>query len=411
MNDSIEPEHAMSSPQIFDLPIFDSHYKADPHTTLRGMNTKGEPLLRVRLPSGVLAWLITDYDLARAVLADARFSKQSPRQAQKTLGEESHPVFDHMLQLDPPEHTRLRALVARIFVSQHIKAHSDHIQTRCDQLIDSLTARNEIELVSQFAVPLALSTICYLIGIPESESGQVQHWAERLVKAEFEDPRLFSVIGKESQDYLESLLASPALLSDATVLSQLTLAIQSGDMSRNELFAMVFLLLNAGYETSANFIANAVFALLRSPGTNWSALCSNPSRVPGALEELLRTESPLEMASPRYAGSSVEIAGTHIPRGDLIFVALAAANRDKAHFKEPDDLDITRPNAHRHLAFGHGVHFCLGAQLARLQGQIALHSLTLRLPRLALDLGKEASVWQPGLIMRGLSHLHLIHRC
>ena len=407
MNDSLESVASVFGGEP-ELPIFDPLYKADPLTTLRRLQTEGERVLRVRLPSGVLAWLVTDYEMARTVLADPRFSKHSPQQAHGSGGEHSHPVFHHMLQMDPPEHTRLRALVARNFVPQQMKAHVARIQSICDQLVEALAVRNKIELVAEFAVPLALAAICSIIGIPQSDAWYVQRWTNLLVKADFEDPSQFSLIGEEIHGYFERLLDSRTLRDD-TVFGQLAFRVGTGEISRNELFAMAFLLLNAGYETSANFIGNGVFALLRTGRAQWSALCSDPSLVAGAVEELLRFESPLEMATPRFAASAIELAGIRIAKGDMVFAVLAAANRDAAQFFDPDTLDIARPNGPRHLAFGHGIHFCLGAQLARLQGQIALRALTRRLPTLTLDGEKEPPVWQLGLIMRGVSHLHLAH--
>jgi cytochrome P450 len=391
----------------FCLPIFDGDYKANPYPTLRNISDSSHGVARVTLPSGLAAWIITRHELATMVLNDRRFRKSLPATSSSTQPS-IHPIFQHMLGSDPPEHTRLRARVSREFVSRQIGEQRGFVETSCNALIARLVRQQEIELVADFAVPAALATICAVIGLPQGDAATLQRWSERLLQADFDNPQLFPVIGDEIHDYLDRLLERTDGVRPASLFSRLARQVADGALSRNEMFAMIFLLVSAGYETSANLISASVLTLLEHP-EHWSAICAQPTLAAAAVDELLRFASPLEMSTPRLASTDVNIAGTLIREGDTVFVALGAANRDCSLFDEPDKFDIARANAKEHVAFGHGIHFCLGAQLARLQAEIAIGLLATHLPGLCLHGAKQPPRWLPGLVMRGLAHLHLIN--
>jgi vitamin D3 1,25-hydroxylase len=352
---------------------------------------------RISLPSGALAWVVSDCRLARKVLNDPRFSKQ-----RACASESTHYLYRHMLTRDPPEHTRLRALVSGFFLPARIQQLRARIQADCSELLAGLRGRTE--LVSQFARPLALRTICTLTGVPREEAGRIEDWSQRLVRADFEDANQFPVIAGEMCARFEQLLGCAP---PDSVFTHLADAVAEGILEQREMFSMIFLLLNAGYETSASLISGGILSLLRNR-PQWTAICADPSLAPRAVEELLRFESPLQMSTPRFATADVELAGQTIAAGEMIFAALGAANRDAGLFPQPDRLDITRENAGQHIAFGHGVHFCLGAPLARIEGEIAIAAFAQRFPTARCDDSAGEPLWDPGFVLRGLSALHLL---
>jgi cytochrome P450 len=382
---------------IVELPIFDAAYRADPQAALRAIAPPDRPLRRVRLPSGAIVWILTDYDLGRALLADRRYLKRTPAS--------SHFIFRHMLFCDPPEHTRLRAFVAAFFLKTRMEECRRDIRATCDQLIGALRGRAEADLVAEFAKPLSLKTICSIAGIPAEGEPLVRRWSELLVEADLGDGSMFPRIAEDMCSYFEELLARVAA-PDGSIFSRLATDVLNGALTKEEMFAMIFLLLNAGYETSASLIGSGVLALLRHPA-QWSALCADPSLAGRAVEELLRFESPLQMTTPRFASEDITVAGCEIKRGDLVFVALCAANRDVARFEDPDALDVTRRNANQHLSFGCGVHYCIGAHLAQIEVEVGIAAFAAAFPQARYDESKGPPGWDRGFVVRGLSELRL----
>ena len=357
---------------------------------------------RTKLPSGACAWVVDDCQLARKALNDPRFSKRRPRDDGST-----HFLYRHMLTLDPPEHTRLRSFVSPFFLPGRIRQLRPQIQSDCDALLDGLGSR--VNFVAAFARPLALCSICRLTGIPCEDAPRIDSWAQRLVQADFEDSSQFPVIAGEVCAYLDELLDRARPSPDGPLFAHLADVVARGELDRQEMFSMTFLLLNAGFETSANLVAAGVLSLLeRRP--QWEAVCADPAVAALAVEELLRFESPLQMSTPRYALEDVILDGQTIGAGEMIFAALGAANRDAAQFTDPDRLDITRENACRHVAFGHGAHFCLGAPLARLEAEIAISSFARAFPEARYDNAMGPPLWDRGFVLRGLAALHLVLR-
>jgi cytochrome P450 len=373
----------------------------------------------VTLADGHDAWLVVRYDEARAALNDPRFSKDM-RAALATNTEVvaeglPGPVFArHMLNVDPPDHTRLRRLVATAFTSGRIDALRPRVQTIVDDLLDEIAAMgpdSKVDLVAAFAFPLPFTVICQLLGVPESDQASLGRELTTLlspVSTPAEYPR-----AKAASDAVVAMLGALVDTKQHAPGDDLVtglLAAREGEerLTQQELLSTIFQLIVAGHDTTTSLIGNSVVSLLRNP-EQLALLCADPDRITAAVEEFLRYDAPVPHSTFRYATESVEIAGVTIPAGAQVIISLAAANRDGERYADPDTLDIERPFV-RHLAFGHGIHFCLGAALARLEGQLALSSLLHRFPQIRLAVRPEELHWGhgDGLVLRGLSELPVI---
>jgi cytochrome P450 len=383
-----------------DLPILDPAYKADPYRLYARWRRQGRVVVPIRLPTGVEAWLVTGFAEARALLADPRLSKCAPRAAP----DQPHALYRHLLSVDPPEHTRLRAIIAREFSPRRIERLRPRIRALAGELLDAATVDGRADLMAAYAVPLPLRVICELVGVPAADVARVHRWSVELADEDEADGRRVWDVAQELQDYLDGLASAKQRVPDDSLLSALAAAQLRDELSGREVASMAFLLLMAGHETTAHLVGNSVVALLRNR-SQWDALVADPALAKDAVEELLRIDSPLEVSTARYATTEIAIAGVRIQPRDMVFIGLAAANRDPGHFVDPDRLDIGRRPVANHLAFGHGVHYCAGAALARAEGEVALVELARRFPRLALAVPAERLEWAPGLIMRGLTRL------
>jgi cytochrome P450 len=317
----------------------------------------------------------------------------------------ARPLERNMLDVDEPDHRRLRNLVQKAFTPRRVEALAGRVQGLADGFLDAARPRGRMDLVGDYALPLPLSVICELLGIPGGDRPRFRRWARRILRRQttlntlLAAPAVWSMLR-----YLRALFRERSARPADDLVTALVQAREGDDsLSEDELLAMVFILLIAGHETTVNLIASGTLALLENPA-QLELLRREPARAATAVEELLRYTSPVETATERYAREDITVAGVKIPRGEMVLAALASANRDAAHFERPDALDISRaPN--RHLAFGHGIHFCLGAPLARLEGQIALLTLLRRMPALRLAVPKEKLRWRPLLALRGLEAL------
>lgn len=350
-------------------------------------------------------WLVTRYDDVLTVLKDERFSNEY-------LGKRLWlPGFVRSLtrfltNLDPPDHTRLRTLVHKAFTPRLVERLRERIQHVCDELLEAAAANGRLDLVRGYAMPLPLTIIADLLGIPTQDRLKFHSWSNSLIAA-------FSGIGDTlralpnfwlSRRYLRKLFAERRAHPQDDLVTALVQAEEAGDkLSEGELLAMVGMLVFAGHETTVNLIASGALALLQHPQQR-DGLLQNPALAGSAIEELLRYTSPADFSTPRVTREEVTIGSVTIARGEVVLAVLASANHDEAQFPDPETLDITRePN--RHLAFGVGVHFCLGAPLARLEGQIALTTLFRRFPNLRLAEPPESLRWRKGLFLRGLEEL------
>jgi cytochrome P450 len=314
----------------------------------------------------------------------------------------------HMLAIDPPEHTRLRRLVSAAFTRRSVDELAPRIERICADLLDAmakkLDADGEVDLIDAYAAPLPITVICELLGVPRESHADVRGWAGPLLAGRFVGYEVFSRAAGEFVDFLHALLADKRRQPAGDLLSALIEVRDGGDrLSEDELTSMVHLLLLAGHETTVNLIANGMNALLAHPD-RLALLRSEPDRLPAAVEELLRFDSPAQVSIPAITAEPIEVAGQRIPARENVVIALLAVNRDPARFADPEVLDLSRDDG-GHLAFGHGIHHCLGAPLARLEARIALGALLDRFGDLALAVPPDSLERLPSLIINRLAVL------
>jgi cytochrome P450 len=369
------------------------------------------PVHRINTPNGQVGWLITGYEAARAALADPRIAKGKEGHslyAERLPSDLTDAINRHMLALNPPDHSRLRRLVSAAFTRRRSELLAPRIQELTDDLLTPLTGRDgPIDLIEEFAYPLPIAVICELLGIPVADRGRFRGWTGPLVMGRMAGFETYAAALAGLVGYLRELLAEKRANPADDLLSALIAVRDSADrLTENELTSMVFLLLIAGHETTVNLIANGTRALLGNPD-QLALLRAEPARMEAAVEELLRYDSPLQSAIPAAAVADVEVDGVRIAAGELVIISLLAANRDPARLPGADRLDLSRPDP-SHLAFGHGIHHCLGAPLARLEGRIALGSLIERFPRLRLAVPAADLARAPGVLMNGLVELPVL---
>jgi cytochrome P450 len=377
------------------------------------------PVHAVTLADGHGAWLVLGYAEARTALNDPRLSKDM-RAALEGDGEvvaEGLPgpaLARHMLAVDPPDHTRLRRLTAAAFSVSRIDGLRPHVQTIVDGLLDTIAESEPdrpVDLVETFAVPFPFAVISELLGIAPDDREPLRR-ALRVLLSPIGSPEEHTRARAASDTVVELLAGLVASKRDAPgddLTSALVVA-RDGDerLDEQELLSTIFQLIVAGHDTTASLIGNAVVALLRNPG-QLAKLQAEPDLLPAAVEELLRFDAPAPHATFRFAREPVELGGVTIPAGAQVIVNLASANRDPSENPDPDVFDVTRTGLH-HLAFGHGIHFCLGARLARLEGEVALGTLVRRFPDLRLAVPDDDLHWLhgDGLVLRGLSELPVV---
>ena len=388
--------------------ISSPRFKADPFPFYARLRAEA-PVCRIRLSVVLSAWLVTRYDDVLMVLRDPRFSKNfTPKMW--WFPRPLRPLSRNILNLDPPDHTRLRALVNKVFTPRMVERLREGIQRSCDEILEAAAPARGMELVRRLAFPLPLNVIADLLGVPKGDRRQFESWSGRMASgtsgavADIVRALPYAFL---SLRYFRRLVALRRADPGDDLVSALVQAEEEGDkLSEDEVVGMVAILLIAGYETTAGLIANGTLALLQNPGQR-ERLYEEPSLAEPMVEELLRYTSPADVAVPRIALEDVTIAGVTIRRGDVVLPAIISANRDQAQFPDPDALDLARtPN--KHLAFGMGPHFCIGAPLARLEGAIALTSLFRRFPRLRLAAPAQTLPWRRALFFRGLEELPVV---
>lgn len=362
-------------------------------------------------------WLLTRYADGAAVLPDRRFAMIDPRDQrnlfslpidQEMLSSLQERLLRMMLFKNPPDHTRLRGLVSKAFTPRMIENLRLHIQEIVDELLAAVHEAGSMDLLADLAYPLPVIVIADLLGVPATDRFKFREWSRDLAPAI--DP-IMTPEGveranramRELEDYFRVLVAKRRAEPRDDLLSALIAASDQGDrLSEDELLANAILLLAAGHETTMNLIGNGTLALLRNPD-QWEKLRSDPSLISSAIEELLRYDSPVQMTG-RKASEDIAIGEKTIQEGSLVIVAVGAANRDPARFPNPDTLDIARSDS-AHLAFGGGMHYCLGAALARVEGQITIGSLGQKLPGLTLQ--SHEPEWRETITLRGLKALRV----
>jgi len=375
------------------------------YTALR----ESSPVLQVPMDGATgTAAVVTGYSQARAALADAALSKDATRFfAERPSGRSLHPALSEtMLNSDPPDHTRLRRLVTRAFTPATVDRLSPYISTLAEQLVDGWSPGQRVDLIEELAMPLPVTVICQLLGVPAADRDRVRHWSADLVATG--DSRRIDAASHELAHYMAELVEAKRNEPDQALLSALVAVRDSDDdrLAEQELISLALLLLIAGHETTTAAIGNAVLALLRHPD-QLALLRADPRRIVGAVDELLRYDSPVSIATWRWAPAPTRIGDARVPAGNPVFVSPGAANRDPDRFPDPDRLDLDR-NARSHLAFGHGIHRCLGAPLAQLEIQITLRVLLERFPGLRLAEPADRLPWRHSRLVRGLEALPVL---
>ncbi len=396
--------------------LFGWEFATDPYPAYAWLR-ENSPVHRTTLPSGVEAWLVTRYADAKQALADSRLSKDPVHHAGSDHakgrtgipGERKAELTTHLLNIDPPDHTRLRRLVSKAFTPRRVAEFAPRVQELADQLIDAFVAEGEADLIHDFAFPLPIYAICDLLGVPREDQDDFRDWAGMMIRHGGGPRGGVARSVKKMRGYLAELIHRKREEPGDDLISGLIRASDHGEhLTENEAAAMAFILLFAGFETTVNLIGNGTYALLRDPGQRArleaSLAAGDDALLATGIEELLRYDGPVEMATWRYATEPLTVGGQDVAAGDPVLVVLAAANRDPERFTDPDTLDLSRRD-NQHLGYGHGIHYCLGAPLARLEGQTALTTLLRRLPDLRLAAEATDLRWRGGLIMRGLRTL------
>ena len=358
--------------------------------------------------------VITRYDDAAMVLRDRRFGKNYVQNITKNYGPQivDEPAYASMsrtmLVLDPPDHTRLRGLVTKAFTARRVEAMRPQIAAVVDALLDRVAPQGGMDVIKDFAHHLPIIVICDMLGIPEAD--REQFFTSSKVNGRLVDPvpltpdeiAAANANTLETNAYFDSLFELRRREPQDDLTTQLVQAEEAGDrLTQEELRANVGLLFAAGHETTANLIGNGLLALHRNPD-QWQLLRENPALIPGAMEELLRYDSSVQMTG-RAVLEDVELRGVALPKGANIVCFLGAANRDPEVFADPDRLDVTRTRI-TPLSFGGGIHFCLGAQLARIEAQEAFAGLLRRVPDMVLP-EKDTPSWRRSFTLRGLNKL------
>ncbi|MFF8812619.1 cytochrome P450 family protein [Streptomyces pactum] len=397
------------------VPLLGRAYKRDPYPLYERLRAAG-PVHRVRFPSGVDAWLVTGHRAALETLSDPRLGKNHDlgndrwRARASIMPEPQHSRLQvHLLHQDPPRHTRLRRLVTDAFAPRRVAALRPRFQRIADALVDGMPPAGDahpVDLVRCFAARFPFLVLAEVIGLPPHLAARFRReWGKVVQPVGPRDPgrAAYEALLHGLEGYIAEVVAARRTGPADDLLGRLVAGCDAGELTAAERDSMIFQLLVAGQEPVTNQITTALLALFRNPGAV-ARLRAEPALRPRAVEELLRHDAAFELTTWRFLAEDGELHGTRVPAGDSVIVSLCAANRDPERFAAPDALDLDRA-VNPHLAFGHGVHYCPGAALARIELQIALGTLLDRLPGLRLAVPAERIEWIPAVLARGTDHL------
>jgi cytochrome P450 len=369
------------------------------------------PVHRIAGTDGRPAWLVTRYDDVRRAFADPRLSVDKRHAAPGNYsGFSLPPALDtNLLNMDPPDHTRVRRLVVKAFTPGRVEKLREPVRRVAGELLDAVEADGRADLLAAYAGQLPIIVICDLLGVPEEDRRDFRAWSDALITPDPARPQGAKEAVGAMLRFYTGLIAKKRAEPGDDLLSDLIRVrddeTEGGDdrLSEDELTSLAFLILLAGYENTVHLIANSVLSLLDHPDL-LEELREDPTRIPAAFDELARYEGPASLAIRRFPREDIEIGGVTIPAGETVLLSVASAHRDPAHFQDPDALN---PHIGRsgHLALGHGIHYCLGAPLARMETDIALATLLSRFPGLRLDVPREELRWRPSIRARGLISL------
>ncbi|HEY4418981.1 MAG TPA: cytochrome P450 [Pseudonocardia sp.] len=381
--------------------LFEGAFWRDPYPAYAALRSD-EPVCRLERPDGTV-WLLTRYADVRAALADPRLSKDW----RYTLPPEARadaptPHVPMMLLMDPPEHTRLRKLVSRSFTLRRMEELRPRVEQIAVELLDALPASGRVDIMAEYAFLLPVFVICELLGVPADDRDDFAAWSNTMVDESTRDESMAA--SAKLFEYLSALIEQKRRQPDDALISGLIEVAEDGDrLSQAELVGMAMMLLIAGHETTVNLIGNGLLALLTHP-EQLALLRARPELLPSAIEEFLRWDAPVHSTPSRFAAEDVEYSGVTIPAGSIVQLSLAAANRDQERFTDSEELRVDR-DVTGHVAFGHGLHHCLGAQLARIEGQEAIGMLLARRPELALAIDPQELLHRRSTLIRGLTTL------
>lgn len=383
--------------------LFTEAFTQNPFPTYEQMREK-EPIMRILFPDGHYGWIITRYSDAVEALKDPRFVKDM-----RNAGIEEDMLFinNNMLFSDPPDHKRLRGLVQKAFTPQLISGMRERIQQIADELLAEVQGQESINLIDEYAFPLPIIVISEMLGVPNSDRDKFRVWSNALIERSGREPDedVRNLI-MEFREYLADWFSKVRQQPGNDLISQLIIAEEQGDrLTEHELFNLVMLLIIAGHETTVNLIGNGILTLLQHP-EQLRILQSRPELIHTAIEEVLRYNGPVEFSTGRWVKEDLEFKGVSMKRGESVMISLSSANRDPEQFNDPDLFDISREKS-PHLAFGKGIHLCLGAPLARLEGEIAINTLLKRYPNIRLKVDVSELEWRPGMIVRGVKEMPL----
>ncbi|MEU3825497.1 cytochrome P450 [Streptomyces sp. NPDC029080] len=394
----------------------------DPYPLYADLRAKGE-VHAVREPTGLCRWTFPGYEHGRRMLADPRLTKD-PRAAWDELAAAGYVTGDphtdrhmfHLLNTDPPDHTRLRAMVQRSFSAGRAATLRPTVVRTVRELLDGLDPHTTVDLIADYALPLAVRVIGEILGVPTGNFDEYHAWASAgLAVPGAAAPMSRAEAYGHMRDFFAGLVARRRaelrkradVPAEPDVLTALLLAQEDGGpLTDDEMTALLIFLLNTGQEPTVSMVANGMLALLRHPG-QLALLAGEPKLLPTAVDEFLRYDGPVALSTLRIAREDIEVDGTVVPRGGIVSVVMSSADRDERRFADPDRLDITRsPNPH--LAFGHGIHRCVGVPLARLIGETAFGELLARHPEPTLACAPEELRWRPTRVMRSLAALPVL---
>ena len=388
-----------------------TQFRHNPYPTYATLR-KNEPVPLIHQPVMGDVFLATRYDDVVTVMKDPRFTNDARKMATKTrdpwwMPKAVSTFQNSMLLVDDPDHRRLRDLVHKAFTPRMLQDMTATIEHITEGLLDAMANKPSVDLINEFALPIPLTVISDMMGVPQQDRMKFRKWMSTFLDME-NVPKL-PMAGRllnmfQMYQFFKGLIKLRRKNPQDDLISALVQAEQGGDrLNEDELVAMIFLLLLAGHETTVNLIGNGTLALLEHPD-QLRKLQNQPELIDSALEELLRFTNPVDQTAPRYALEDLELSGQVIPKGGRVLVSIASANRDESVFPNADQLDIERsPN--KHVAFGIGIHYCLGAPLARMEGKIALQKLLARYPNMKLAIKPEEAQWRTSIGVRGLKAL------
>ncbi|GHJ33205.1 cytochrome P450 [Streptomyces hygroscopicus subsp. sporocinereus] len=392
------------------VPVDTAPMIEDLYPALAALREAG-PVHRIAGTDGRPAWLVTRYEDVRRLFADPRLALDKRHAAPGSFsGFSLPPALDaNLLNMDPPDHTRVRRLVVKAFTPGRVERMRGPVRRIADELLDAIESDGRADLLAAYAGQLPIIVICDLLGVPQGDRRDFRAWSDALITPDPARPRAAKEAVGSMLRFYTGLIAKKRAEPGDDLLSDLIRVRddETGDgddgLTEDELTSLAFLILLAGYENTVHLIANSVLTLLDHPAT-LQELREEPSGLPAAFDELARYEGPAPLAIRRFPLEDIEIGGVTVPAGETVLLSVASAHRDPAHFQDPDAFN---PHLGRsgHLALGHGIHYCLGAPLARMETETALAALLQRFPGLRLDVPREELRWRPSIRARGLISL------